>query len=298
MFVINQWERLKTATPKAVLFSATLAAVLVLCWGVVAGTGEEVARNIGGDHFRLFVPADFQLFTVPGDLTIDAGDSPWERVVKKRLQDLDVLYYTRQDRGTVYVGLKRDHYRRRLRRALSFGEFAGPNDIDLYKQMVAGQLIIHGLRQVEVRHRQSDPEEGVITFMSVFKQASGQEGGEYYASFLGSREIVYLVVFSDPPAPPGIHEALFNSLVSAFSFHSGYGYDHTPGNWWQRRTWAERIEDVTKLGALFFLIYMACSWGVSSLAGKLVSSPWAMRAIVLLVTSGVFLLIANWTLFG
>lgn len=258
---------------------------------------KGASREIREGHFSFRLPEKFRPFKAEGLPSPAFPDTPWGRVYEKRVKDLDRVFVAREGDQAVWVGLKVEPYRRKLRKALPFDEFASPGNIDTFRYTLAGQLAVHGLSQIDVRLSSVRPEKGIIAFSSTFDLADGRKAEDYYVSVLGSHEIVYLILFCSPPAGLGDQASLFGRLVDSFQFETGYGYDPNPRNWWQRRTWSERIEDVTKLAALFFIVYFGCTWAMGSLFGSVIRNPWAMRALVVLVTSVVCVAVANWTLF-
>jgi hypothetical protein len=269
-----------------VLFSGGL-------WADDKGSSREIRQG----HFSFRLPEKFRPFKAEGLPSPAFPDTPWGRVYEKRVKDLDRVFVAYERDEAVWVGLKVEPYRGKLRKTLPFDEFASPGNIDTFRYTLAGQLAVHGLSQIDVTVSSVRPEKGIIAFSSTFDLADGRKAEENYVSILGSHEIVYLILFCSPPAGLGVQASLFGPLVASFQFEPGYGYDPNPRNWWQRRTWSERIEDVVKLAALFFIVYLGCTWGLGSLLGSVIRNPWAMRALVVLVTSVVCVAVASWTVF-
>jgi len=262
-------------------------------WAGDNGVSQEIRES----HFSFQLPEAFRPFKAEGLPPPGFPDTPWGRVYGKRVKDLDRVFVAREGDQAVLLGLKVEPYRRKLRKALPFDEFASPGNIETFRYALTEQLTVQGLSQVDARLLSVRPKKGIIAFRSTFELADHDKAEEYYVSVLGSHEIVYLILFASPPAALQAQASLLDRLVDSLQFESGYGYDPNPKNWWQRRTWSERIEDVTKLAALFFVDYLGCSWGLGSLVGSGLPNPWAMRALVVLVTSVICVAVANWTLF-
>lgn len=262
-------------------------------WAGDNGAAQEIHES----HFSFRLPEAFRPFKAKALPPSGFPDTPWGRVHGKRVKDLDRVFVAHENDQAVWVGLKIEPYRRKLRKALSFDEFASPENIETFRYALAGQLAVQGLSQIDVRLVRVRPEKGIIVFGSTFELTDGHKAEEQYVSILGSHEIVYLILFSSPPAALQAHASHLDRIVDSLQFKQGYQYDPNPKNWWQKRTWSEQIEDVTKLAALFFIVYLGCSWGLGSLLGSVISNPWAMRAMVVLVTSVVCIAVANWTLF-
>jgi hypothetical protein len=287
-------RRLRTSTCDMTM--PCLLALMVLftmCEAEVWAGSWDLAQDIHEGHFTFRLPKAFAPLLeteLPGSLV---SDTPWAKIYKERVEDLDRLFVGKDGDTLLVLGVKVETYRRRLRRALSYEEFASKENIQIYKRAVERQLEGAGLLKVSLHSPVVLKEQGVTLFDCSFESPEGLKGTEYYASALGSHEVVYLTLFLLPPARSSTHASFFRRVVGSFEFETRYAYNDRPQNWWQRRTWGERIEDGLKLMALFFVLYLGCSHGLYAFGEK-----WAtvrLRGIkVLSVLISVIICLAVW----
>ena len=241
------------------------ALILVMCTGPVwAGSGAH-SQEIRDDHFAFQLPGEFRPVEGEDSSLSFFTDTPWGRLHEKRIKDLDRVFVAGKDGILTFLGLKVKPYRKRLRKAIPYDEFASPQNIETYKGALARQLESYGLTGVSFEEPVASREDGIITFQCEFKSSPDHDAEEYYASVLGSHEVVYLILFSSPPRKSLESAALFRQIVGSVEFEEDYKHHPYPQNWWAQRTWGERVEDVLKLSALFFILFLGSHWGLESL---------------------------------
>ncbi|NVM21870.1 MAG: hypothetical protein HWN68_08840 [Desulfobacterales bacterium] len=262
-------------------FCILAALIFVICTGNVSADSSGLPQEIREGHFTFRLPKGFTHLE-PEDLpSLFFPDTPRGRVYKKRLKDLDTVFVAKEDNSSLFFGFKVRPYRKRLRKALSYEEFASTENINAYKRALSDQLQRQGLSKVSVKGPVTSRQEGVVQFTCEFESADGLEAEEYYASVLGSHEVVYLILFSSPPIISSEIGRLFHEVLDSFEFEQKYQYRRYPQNWWQQRTWGERTEDVLKLLALSFVLYLGFVWGLDSMfRSRLRLDPRTMRGAI------------------
>lgn len=279
-------------------YFSILAVIFVISTGDVSARKLVLPQEIREDHFTFRLPEGFTLLKskdLPPSLL---SDTPWERVYKKRIKDLDRVFVAKEDNTFLFVGLKIQPYRKRLRKALPYEEFASTKNIEAYEKALVGQLQRYGLTEVSLKGPVTSRENGVMQFTCKFEFSEGLEAEEYYVSLLGSHEVVYLVLFSSPPTRSLESASLFHRLIESFEFKEKYQHRPYPQNWWEERTWGERIEDILKLLALFFILYLGFSWGLESFfKSRLRVNRGAIRVISILLSFIVCLAAFKWVEF-
>ena len=241
-----------------------LMLTLVMCAGDVRAGNGALSQNIRHDHFAFQLPGDFRLVEGEDSTLSLSADRPWGRLHERRVKDLDQVFVAERDGALIFLGLEVRSYRKRFRKAIPYEEFASAQNIETYKEALARQLEGHGLTGVFFKEPVHNREDGIVKFECEFKSSPGHGAEEYYASVLGSHEVVYLILFSSPPVKSSENAALFGQIVDSVHFEENYEYRPYPQNWWDQRTWGERVEDVLKLSALFFILFLGSYWGLES----------------------------------
>ena len=275
-----------------------LLLILVICEGEVRADSRRLPQEIREDHFAFRLPEGSQAVESE-DLPVSFfPDTPWGRLYRGRVKDLDRVFAAKGESTLLCLGLKVRPYRKRFRRAIPYEEFASPENIDAYKRAVTSQLESHGLTGVSLQGPVTNQEDGVIQFTCQFQFSKGLQAEEYYASILGSHEVVYLICFSSPPTKSPETASLFREIVESVEFEEKYQHFPYPQNWWEERTWGERIEDILKLLALFFILYLGFSWGIASLSKwRVPVHPKAVRVMSVCLSLFVCLAVFKWVEF-
>ena len=228
---------------------------ILLMWNGLSVEGRSLTQEVRENHFVFRIPEDARDY-VPGSLSFYLRSHPsLVSLYTERIADLDRLFILERDNRSVLLGLKVTPYRRQFKRSLSYQEFASAENIQSYEWALRNQFEKYGLSHISLEEIVTDPKTGIIRFICRFDVEPGMEAEEYYASILGSDEIVYLILFTVPPSPlsPSV-ASLFRSIVKSFQFEPGYQYSPGLQNGWTRRTWGERMEIFIKLFLLFFFM--------------------------------------------
>jgi hypothetical protein len=279
-------------------YFCVLALVFAVSKGEVWAGSQMLPQEIQEDHFAFRLPEGYGLFKGEEVLPWPFPDTPWGGLYKKRIKDLDTVFIAEEEGTLLCLGLKTQLYRKKFRRALPYEEFASPQSIVAYKESLTRQLANQGLTEVSVSGPVTSREDGVIQFACGFEFSEGLQAEEYYASLLGSHEVVYLILFSYPPRKSPEMASLFQQIVQSFTFKEKYQHAPHPRSWWEGRTWGERVEDILKLLALFFILYLGFSWGLQSLSKwRLPLHPKAVQVMSVFLSFFVCLAVFKWVEF-
>lgn len=272
-----------------------LMLTLVMCAGDVWAGNGALSQNIRHDHFAFQLPGEFRLLEEEDSSLSLLADTPWGRLHGKRVKDLDEVFVAERGGTLIFLGLEVRSYRKRFRKAIPYEEFASPQNIETYKEALVRQLEGHGLTGVSFKEPVSNRDDGVVKFECEFQSSPGHDAEEYYASVLGSHEVVYLILFSCPPMKSSQNASLFGQIVDSVNFEENYEHRPYPQNWWDQRTWGERVEDVLKLSALFFILFLGSYWGLESfLKPRLGIHPRVLWVMSLCLSFFVCLAVFKW----
>ncbi len=279
-------------------FFCVLTLIFAVCKGEVWAGSGMLPQEIREEHFAFRLPEGYRLVKAEDLPPSLFPDTPWGDLHKKRINDLDRVFIAEEGATLLCLGLKVQPYRKRFRRAIPYEEFASAESIDAYKEALTSQLESLGLTEVFVRGPVSSREDAVIQFACEFESSDGVHADEYYASVLGSHEVVYLMLFSLPPIESPEGASLFQQIVQSVKFKEKYQHRAYPQNWWEQRTWGERVEDILKLLALFFILYLGFSWGLESLSkSRFPLHPRAVRVMSFFLSFFVCLAVFKWVEF-